>query len=150
DLGALLAAGSLLAYMLVTSQVTGQARDERSSSRHGLGNVSPIRESSRRALVRKLLLGVSVVGAGAMVLIAPGASSAFQASYGEAAPEAAVFTTLVATVLGVVVLGVFVGPTQRAKRTPPPSAKVTRGRFVGFMIAFGLGVLFLTFYYLTS
>jgi hypothetical protein len=150
--GGVLAAISLVAFGAGAAHALGRPLVLREAVQKPLGGIAPVDEEPKRRLLRRLLLGLGGVGALAIAMIAPlaGATEGYEAAFGEHASTAATLIVTLAGAIASAVLVFFVGPSLRSTRVAPPTRKIARRRFYGFMVSVVLGLLFYLFYRIVS
>jgi len=121
-----LGAASLLAYVAFAARACVRPdRTKPVTAQEGRAR-EPVVEPAARRWMRRVLLGVTSLGAAAVVGIAPVAAdrAALAERWGDSLDDALVLTVVVATVAAAFALGAVVGPALRAER----KGRATRGR----------------------
>ena len=113
-----LGAASVLAYAASAARACTRPLARLEVSVHALRSKQPVSEPAMRRWMRRALLGVAALGAGAIALVAPTARGAriYGEAWGDSAEAAAVLTSVVASLVAALALGAIVGPALRAKR----------------------------------
>lgn len=109
-----LSALSLLAYVAAAARACSRPRVSHPKEHFPIAGRAPLAEASPSRWVRTALLGITGAGAFLAVVIVPaiGAPNA----WGDASPEGATLTTVVAALAGAIALAAVVGPGLRAER----------------------------------
>lgn len=141
-LGVVLGVASFMAYLGVTAWALGRPSELRWSAARPLGRVDSEEPPKPRRQLQRLLVGLGTVGAVTLALGAPfvGGRDQLQRQWGEAAPEAATMTTVVAAALATAVLAVFVAPATRRARTRDPSPRQVAVRVTLLLVMVLAGV----------
>lgn len=150
--GGALAALSVVAFGAAAAHALGRPLVLREAVQKPLGGIAPVDEEPRRRLLRRALLALGGVGALSVAIVSPlaGASESYQEAFGANAGAAATLVVTFAGASAAAVLVFFIGPSLRSTRAAPPTRKIARRRFYGFMVSVVLGLLFYLFYRLVA
>ncbi len=112
---------SFVAWGAAAARAVGRPPRTRVATREPLGpRAEAVPGSGRRTAARRALLGITALGALAIVSVAPTLTGGGDAerAWGDAAAEGALLATVTGGALATLVLALFVGPALRAPRGP--------------------------------
>ena len=137
----LIAGVSLVVYGAVVARELGRMQRGAAAQHKALGAANVPIEASGRRWRQRVVLGIGVLGALALVGIGPaaGGEAGLASTWGKAARAAGALTALTGGALGCAVMAAFVGPGLRRLRPPP--ARRTRSRVAMYLMVAGMGAV---------
>jgi hypothetical protein len=141
---------ALLAYAAAAAHAVSRVRRVLEHSQLPATTKDPVVEPRARRWFRRFLLLAAALGAIAIAIVAPaiGAHSELVHAWGEAADDAAVLTSVAASLVAAIAIGALIGPALRAERVSETVPKKERRFAIALTVSAIAAALWLLLTYL--